>query len=91
MKLTKKETEGLNKDKKRLEEELRTAVLENRNENDGQTTMNDLFKCMKELLEKKVKVNYPCEVCDGQFMELQLQEQKKLHSRVKCNKCRFPS
>ena len=46
MKLTKKETEGLNKDKKRLEEELRTAVLENRNENDGKTTMNDLFKCI---------------------------------------------
>ena len=42
----------MRKDKKRLDDELRTAVIENRNSDDGKTTMNDLFKCMKEFIEK---------------------------------------
>ena len=48
----KKETEAIKKDRKMLEDELRTATLENININAEQTTMNDLFKCMKEFIGK---------------------------------------
>ena len=49
----KKETETLRKDKIRLDEELRIAVIENRNKSDEKTTIHELFKCMREFMDKK--------------------------------------
>ena len=74
----KKETETIRKDKKRLEEELRTATIENRNQDEGKTTMNDFFKCLKEIpgksgrtkeitvvnAETGAKKKYSCDKCD---------------------------
>ena len=52
-----KDTEELRKQKKILEEELRTATMENRNFGDEKSTMADVLKCLKELLGNKVEEN----------------------------------
>lgn len=90
----KKEVDVVKKDKKRLEEELRVATLENRNVIDGQTTMNDLFKCMQEVIVKisakeadnsantsTTVIKYSCDRCDyeGESHEILEEHKKKSH------------
>ena len=65
-----KETESLMKEKINLEEELRTATLENKNKQDEKATMSGLLECLQQFLSKqKAQVSeqtrdIKCKQCD---------------------------